>query len=354
MSGKVLLFAQPDSKGEPHKTIQAAGIEIVQPDPGWAPGQPDLDERIAKALRECDAVCAAPIRLTRFGPTILEGSDKLRVVALFTIGTDHVDSDAATEMGILVTHGPTESNWGGVAEGVVANILTMLKKTRERDAFIKAGGWRDQNVWGTHLGSRQEDNWPGSTVGIVGLGRVGTRVADLLRPWKVRILGVDPYIPDAHFAEHGITKTDLNTLLAECDIVTLHTYLNGETRKMIGAPQFARMKPTALLVNASRGPVVDEAALIQALESGRIAGAALDVFEIEPLPADSPLRQMGDKVLLSPHSISGGNTGSGLGVGIKWAGQAVVDALSGKVPTYVFNKAGIPAWQQRFGGKSVL
>ncbi|MGH2365112.1 MAG: NAD(P)-dependent oxidoreductase [Chloroflexota bacterium] len=354
MSCKVLLFAQPDARGEPHKTIRAAGIEIVPPDPSWAPGQANLEESVAKALRECDAVCAAPIRLTHFTRTILEGSDKLRLVALFTIGTDHVDSDAATDMGILVTHGPTESNWGGVAEGVVANMLTMLKKTRERDARIKAGGWRDQDVWGTHLGRRDEDGWAGLTIGIVGLGRVGTRVADLLRPWKVRVLGCDPYIRDAHFAEHGVTKTDLDTLLAESDIVTLHTYLNNETRRMIGAPRFARMKPSAILVNASRGPVVDEQAIIQALQENRIAGAALDVFEVEPLPADSPLRQMGDKVLLSPHSISGGNAGSGLGPAIRWAGEAVVDALSGKVPTYVFNRAAIPGWQQRFGGKSVL
>lgn len=122
---------------------------------------------------------------------------------------------------------------------------------------------------------------------------------------------------------------------------------------MIGGPQLAMMKPTAILVNTSRGFCVDEAALTEALQKGKIAGAALDVFEREPLAADSPLRKMGDKVLLSPHMVSS-NVGSGLKPGIRWATQSVLCALRGEVPDNVYNKEVIPQWQSRFGGKSVL
>ncbi len=219
-------------------------------------------------------------------------------------------------------------------------------------ALVKAGGWRDQAHMGTYLGAR-EDGWAGITVGIVGLGRIGTRLSQLLRPWRVRILGCDPYVSDEHFKEIGVERVDLPTLLSQSDVVTLHVYLNRETRHMIGEPELARMKRTAILLNGARGPIVDEPALIRALQQGVIAGAGLDVFEVEPLPADSPLRQMGDNVLLSPHSIAS-NVGSGLGPAIRWAGDAVVRAMKGELPDHIFNKEVIPAWQQRFGGRSLL
>jgi phosphoglycerate dehydrogenase-like enzyme len=167
----------------------------------------------------------------------------------------------------------------------------------------------------------------------------------------MRILAADPYVPDAKFAEHGVTRVDLATLLRESDVVSLHVVLTRETRQMIGAPQLALMKPTAILINTSRGPCVQEAALTEALLRGQIAGAALDVFEHEPLSLDSPLRNLGDKVLLSPHMVSS-NVGSGLGPGIKWATESVLAALRGEVPDSVYNKEVIPSWKRRFGGKS--
>src|SRR5207253_11273747 len=115
---------------------------------------------------------------------ILQASKNLRIVAKFTIGVDDVDVDAATEMGILVTHGPTESNWGGVAEGTITNMLTLLKKTRERDRYLKTTtGWRDMKLQGTVVGHGEEDGYAGITLGIIGLGRIGSRIARLLRPW---------------------------------------------------------------------------------------------------------------------------------------------------------------------------
>jgi phosphoglycerate dehydrogenase-like enzyme len=234
-------------------------------------------------------------------------------------------------------------------------MLVLLKKVRERDRYLKTdGAWRDPSLVGTYIGARA-DGYTGITIGIVGLGRVGSRLADLLRPWRARVIGCDPYVSDAHFAEHGVQRVDLPTLLQQSDVVTLHCFLNRETRHMIGAPQFQMMKRSAYLLNASRGPVVDEAALVDALQQKQIAGAALDVFEREPLPLDSPLRGFGDNVLLSPHMITN-NVGSGVGPAIGLATGAVLSALRGEVPdeAIIFNREAIPRWRERFGGKVAL
>jgi phosphoglycerate dehydrogenase-like enzyme len=135
-------------------------------------------------------------------------------------------------------------------------------------------------------------------------------------------------------------------------VVSFHVVLTKETRHMLGAAQLALMKPTSVLVNTSRGGVVDEAALAEALERGTIASAAVDVFEDEPLPAESPLRELGSKVLLAPHMASS-NYGSGLGPGITWATESVLKALRGEVPDNVYNKEVIPRWLQRFQGTTV-
>ncbi|HEX6511520.1 MAG TPA: NAD(P)-dependent oxidoreductase [Chloroflexota bacterium] len=355
---KVFVFAPIDPTGATHRRMEQSGCELILGDESWlSPTGSGEDDLIAIA-RDCEAITGTMLRSTSISRRVLESCDKLRIVAKYTIGCDDVDTDAATELGIMVTHGPTESNWGGVAEGVMARMLCLLKKLRESDRHLKSGGeWRDPSLVGTYLGARTEgaraDGYPGVTVGIVGLGRVGSRLADLLRPWKVRILACDPYIPDSHFADHGAQKVDLPALLAESDVVTLHVFLSKETTRLIGEWEFAHMKPSAIFVNAARGPVVDEQALITALQERQIAAAALDVFETEPLPLDSPLRQMDDRVLLSPHMISN-NHGSGLEPAIGWATDSILMALRGEVPDNVFNKDVIPAWCERFAGRPVI
>jgi phosphoglycerate dehydrogenase-like enzyme len=172
----------------------------------------------------------------------------------------------------------------------------------------------------------------------------------------MRVIAYDPYVPDYRFLEFGVEPVDLDTLLRESDVVTLHVILNTETRHMMGAEQFALMKPTAIFVNTSRGGAVDERALARALKSGQIQAAGIDVFEDEPIARDSALRRLGDKVMLSPHMISanqGGGLG-GLGHGSVWAAESVLRALAGELPDHVFNTDVIPLWLERFGGKSVL
>jgi phosphoglycerate dehydrogenase-like enzyme len=355
VSPKVFVFSPIDAAADTYRKLQERGCEIdIAPRPWVSPMAPSPNELIAGA-RDSDVLLGSMIYNTTISRGVMESAKHLRVVAKYSIGCEDIDVEAATELGILVTYGPTESNWGGVAEGTLANMLVLLKKIRERDRFLKTDGpWRDPSLVGRYVGARA-DGYAGLTIGIVGLGRVGSRLADLLRPWRARIIACDPYVEDAHFAAHGVQRVDLQTLLSQSDVVTLHCFLNRETRHMIGAEQFARMKPSAILLNASRGPVVDEAALIEALQQRRIAGAALDVFEREPLPLDSPLRGLGDCVLLSPHMITN-NVGSGVGPAIGMATDAVLQVLGGEVPDegIIFNREAIPRWTARFGGKSLL
>ena len=193
------------------------------------------------------------------------------------------------------------------------------------------------------------DGFPGQTIGLVGLGRIGTRVAQLLAPWRARIIAYDPYVPPAHFLTHGVTAVDYETLLRESDVVSFHVVLTRETRYMFGEEQLKLMKPNAIVLNTARGKVLDEKALARAIDEGRIRGAAIDAFEEEPLPMDSPLRKLGDRVLLSPHSASY-TEGGELRQGVAWATRSVVTALKGGIPDNVYNREVIPRWKERFGG----
>lgn len=351
---KVFVFAPADNEGKTYRMLEELGCELVFGKASWMTPQGDNEEQMSLMAQDTDALIGTSIRSSPITRGVMASSERLRIVAKYTIGVDDIDVEAATELGILVTHAPVESNWGGVAEGTVAMMLTLLKKVREKDEFVRTRGWRDESLASTYIGSRASDGYAGLTVGIVGLGRVGGRFADLLRPWKVRILAYDPYIPKSKFRAHGVEAVDdLSALLRESDVVSLHPILTRETRHMIGAAELTLMRPSAILINTSRGPVVDEAALVNALVKGTITGAALDVFEEEPLPIDSPLRHLGHKVLLSPHMVSSQAGSSGLGLGITWATESVISALKGKLPDNIFNRDAIPRWLERFSGRSL-
>src|SRR5215212_2381502 len=330
-TAKVFIFAPADESGDTHREMESRGCEVVLGSASWMTPQGDNEDAMVAMAANADALSGTSIRSSPITRRIMESSDKLRVIAKCTIGVDDIDVDAATDLGILVTNSPTESNWGAVAEGTVAIMLCVLKKLRERDRFLKTTDkWRDTGLEGTFVGSREEDGYPGITLGIVGLGRIGARVSKLMRPWGIQILACDPYVPSEKFGECGVEQTDLKTLLQQSDVVSLHVTLTKETRHMIGEEEFKLMKPDAVLLNTSRGYVVDEAALARALENDVIAAAALDAFEDEPLAMDSPLRKLGDKVLLSPHMIAS-NRGVGLlGAGVQWGTRSVLAALRGE------------------------
>ena len=347
---RVCIYVPVDSSGESHRLIERAGCEVVLGETSWRTG---IDrDALLELARGADALMGATIKRMPIEAGFLEQVPNLRIISKYSIGVEDVDLDAATEYGVLVTHCPTEANWGGVAEGTLAFMLALLKRVRERDRQVKDGGWRDSSLMGTYLGERQ-DGYPGLTVGIVGLGRCGARVAELLAPWRVRVLACDPYVEAEKFRRCDARSVSLETLLEASDVVTLHVTLTDETRGLIDSEALGRMKSTALMINTCRGAVVDINALCDALEGDRLAGAALDVLPEEPPPGNARVLALGDKVILCPHMVSA-NTPGTLQPAIPWATAATLTALRGEVPEHVYNVDVIPKWLERFGRNPLI
>jgi phosphoglycerate dehydrogenase-like enzyme len=341
----VFVFRAVDASGDSHRALEAAGCAVTVAEPNSG------SRALLEQARAAHALLGATFRGGIIDRAFLESQPQLRIVAKYTIGVDDIDVDAATDLGVLVTYCPTEANWGGVAEGTIAFMLALLKRVRERDVRVKAGGWRSPDLEGVYLGARA-DGYAGLTVGIVGLGRVGRRVAELLVPWRVPVLAHDPYVEERIFARHGARRVGLADLLEQSDVVTLHCSLTEETRGLMNAARLALMKHGAILINTARGAVVDIDALCNAIEQ-RGLRAALDVLPDEPPPARARILALGDRVLLSPHMVAATRGGT-LGPAIPWATADVLSALRGAVPEHVYNVAAVEKWQQRFGGKSLL
>jgi phosphoglycerate dehydrogenase-like enzyme len=250
-------------------------------------GEADEDA-LAERLAPFDAIVAMRER-TPFPRTLLARLPRLRLLVTTGMGNVAIDLDAAREHGIVV------SGTGGVetatAELTWALILALARHIPREDRSVREGGW--QETVGTDLAGR--------TLGLLGLGRLGRRVARVARAFEMETIAWSQNLDPVVAAAAGVTAVaDRDALLAQADVVTIHLRLSDRTRGLIGAAELARMKPGAVLVNTSRGPIVDEAALIEALRSGRLAGAALDVFDVEPLPADHPLRTL-PNALVTPH-----------------------------------------------------
>ena len=349
---KILVFAPREEPPETIAALEGLGCELVFGNRDWQLPRRHDEEAVVEAARDAVALMGTSMRHTPISRRIMQASQRLRVVAKYTVGVDDIDTDAATELGVMVCHAPTESNCFGVAETTVTFMLALFKKIRERDADVRNGKWRELPNFAYYVGSRQTDNFPGQTIGLVGFGRIGTRVAQLLAPWRARIIAYDPYVPPAHFLTHGVKAVDYDTLLREADVVSFHVVLNKETRYMFGERELEldealRDRPQH---RARQGRGREGAG--QGDREGRIRGAAIDAFEEEPLPADSPLRALGDKVLLSPHSAAY-TEGGELRQGVAWATRSVLTALAGKIPDNVYNKEVIPRWKERFGGASI-
>jgi D-3-phosphoglycerate dehydrogenase len=342
----VVIYRPVDTTGDSHRRLEAAGCRLR------TVGEADDLDRALAAAAPVQAVLAASLRGTRLDRDRLVSMPELRIVAKYTIGVDDVDIDAATEHGIVVTHSPTEANYGGVAEGTVAFMLAILKRLAARDRAVRAGHWRSDALVGTYLGARG-DGYPGITVGIIGLGRIGRRVAELMAPWKISLLAADPYIDDEVFARYGAEAVGLEELLGRADVVSVHCQLTGETEGLIDRQRLALMKPGAVLINTARGRIVDVDAVCEALDSGRLGGAALDVFPEEPPPAGSVILRTDDRVILSPH-MAAANRGGTLAAAVPWATEAVLDALAGRIPERVYNGEAVAAWRARFEGKPLL
>jgi len=278
-------------------------------------------ERWELEVVRVDGVISRKGKITR--EQMEKSGGRLKIIARTGVGVDpsRVDLDAAREFKIWVTNMPG-SNAVSVAELAFGQMIALARHTFEANRAVRENRWSDYLSYiGTELA--------GKTIGIVGMGNIGTRMAIRARAFEMNFLVSDPYIPESHVTALGGKLTSLEELLRNADFVTLHCPLTAETKRMIDEPRLGLMKPSAYLINAARGGVVSEDALWRALKEKKIAGAALDVVENEPLRQDHPLLQL-DNVIFTPHI--GAMTLEASKRGEWGAAEEVIRVLEGKKP----------------------
>jgi D-3-phosphoglycerate dehydrogenase len=284
-----------------------------------------------------DALCVMSAAVTR---ATLSGSDrKVKLIARFGVGYDSVDVPACTENGVMLTITP-DGVRRPVAASVIGFVLALAHRMFLKDRLTREGRWGEK---GNYLGS----GLMGRTLGVIGVGNIGMEIFRLAQPFGMHLLGCDPHVPQSAVASLNVTMVDKDKLLREADFISVNTLLDEQTKGLIGAREFALMKPSAYFINTARGPVVVESALIDALRSNRIAGAAVDVFEKEPVAPDNPLLKL-DNVILAPHAIC--HTDECMSLLGQGAFKAAVDLAYVRKPHLIVNTEVLkhPAWTGKF------
>ncbi|MFJ2770915.1 phosphoglycerate dehydrogenase [Streptomyces sp. NPDC087300] len=317
-------YLQPG--GEVDQLLRDAGCRTVFARPADRHGTDEQSLRDAFARAGAVGVVAGT---DPFTSEVLGASPGLRVVGRCGAGYDNVDVAAAARLGIAVTHSPG-ANRIAVAEHVLGLLVGCARGIPQSVADVRAGGWSQPS--GRELA--------GATLGVVGLGSIGRTVARLGLAIGMRVVGHDPFPDEAFLAETGVTALPLEEVLGEADFVTLHLALDTSTRHLIDAAALRRMRPGAYLINTARGGIVDEQALADALAEGRLAGAALDVTEQEPLPSDSPLRAF-DNVLVTGHIA--GATAEARSRSSLMAARQVLDVIAGRTPEHLVDPGTVAA-----------
>jgi D-3-phosphoglycerate dehydrogenase len=300
-------LVSPDAK----QMLLDAGFEIVCNDTGR---KLDRDEQKAM-IADAFAVIAGT---ESYDDDMLAAAPKLKLVVRFGVGTDNFDLDSMKRRGIAVG---VISNNNSVAEFAVALILGIMKNLHRFDNAVREGAW-------SRFTMRE---LKAKTVGILGFGRIGRRLAQLLQGFDVNLIAYDPYMNEEAAAQMNVKSVTLDQLLAESDVISLHIPATPQTHHLINRETIAKMKDGAYLVNTSRGVLIDEAALKEALESGKLAGAALDVFEREPITKDLPLNSL-DNILLAPH-VAALSVETNYNAGITCA-ESVIRVYQGGTPLY--------------------
>jgi D-3-phosphoglycerate dehydrogenase len=310
-----------DKLGAPGlELLQQAGLEIDN-----RPGLKGADLR--DALRKADGVIVRSE--TRLTAELLADPGRLRAVVRAGVGVDNIDLAAATRKGVVVMNTPG-GNTVSTAEHTVTLLMALARHVPAADASVRAGKWERGKFVGTQLA--------GKTLGVVGLGRIGREVARRAAGLDMKVVGFDPFLAPDRAGQLGIEAVQsLDELLPRCDFLTVHTPLTDETRDLIGAAQLARMKRGARVLNCARGGIVSEAALAEALASGHVAGAALDVFVQEP-PGDSPLLKL-PNVVVTPHL--GASTVEAQESVAREAAQLLIDFLTRGVVQFAVNMAAV-------------
>lgn len=316
------------------ETIHSIGLSELRANAETICLENASQEAIEQAIETADA---AIIRVATISGATLKRCSRLKVIGKHGVGFDNIDVATATELGIAVVTTPG-ANADAVAETAVGMMLALLKRIPAAHRLVVENRFAERDA--LSLG-----DVTGKCIGIIGAGRIGSRVARICgKGFNMRVMAYDPYLSGDQIGSMGAEQaTSLSQLLTFADVVTLHTPLNDKTRHMIGPAEFDAMKKTAILINTARGPIVDQAALVQALREKRIRGAALDVFDPEPPEADSPLFELPD-LLLAPH-IAGMSEGS-LQRMAKDVAANVLAVLAGKQPSGLINPAMWPHRRQ--------
>lgn len=313
---RILVADKLESPGL--ELLRDAGFDLEQPE------KPLKDAALREALQRCEGVIVRSA--TKLTAAELAEPGKLKVIVRAGVGVDTIDVDAATRKGILVMNTPS-GNTISTAEQTVALLMSLARHTAAADASMKAGKWERAKFMGTQLA--------GKTLGVIGLGRIGQEVARRCAGMDMKIVGYDPFMTPARASALGIeTVPDVKTLLPRCDFLTVHTPLSDETRNLVDAAGIASMPKGARIVNCARGGIINEDALVEALTSGHLAGAALDVFVEEPVPATHPVLKL-PNVVLTPHL--GASTVEAQVSVAKEAAQLLIDYLGRGVVGFAVN-----------------
>lgn len=300
-------------------TIAPSGLDILRAaedvELDYRPGL--KDDALLEAVAQSDAL------ITRSGTAVtselVNAGTRLRIIGRAGVGLDNVDVEACTARGILVINAPT-ANIMSATEHTMAMLLALCRNIPEAHASVKRGEWTRSKFLGTEL--------DGKTLGVIGLGRIGTRVTTRARGFGMRVIAYDPYIADSVYKEFGAAKVSLDQLLEQADVITVHTPMTDETRSLLGANELAKTKDGVLVLNIARGGIYDEQALADALNSGKVAGAAIDVYVDEPPTPDHPLLNA-KNIILSPHI--GANTIEAQDRVAVQTSEMVIEALRGSI-----------------------
>ena len=312
-----------DTAGKP--TFDPAALRVIEDDPllEWEWFGDGAGEVTTRDFSAFDGICLGgpPVRADCLG-----AGTRTRIIARFGVGYDHCDVRAMTDNGVLFTINP-DGVRRAVATGVLGFVLVLAHCIFALDRLVRGNAWQDRmHHPGTGLAGR--------VLGLIGVGNIGREIFRLARPLELRHIAHDPFVLPAEVQPLGVTLDVFDAVVAQADFLVVSCPLNDRTRGLVGERALGLMKPTAFLINAARGPIVDEAALIRALQSRRIAGAALDVFEQEPTSPDNPLLTL-DNVVLSPHTLC--YTDEALRLMAEGAFRSVRDFFHHRVPNKIIN-----------------
>ena len=311
----IKVFIADDVNEEKLAPLRQAGFTVEK--------ETKLDfDALCEKMKDADGVIVRSA--TRITAELMDKAEKLRVIGRAGVGVDNIDVKAATQRGIVVMNAP-DGNTITTAEHTIALLVSMARNVPQAHAKLQAGTWDKKNFVGVELN--------GKTLGLIGLGRIGKHVAGIAKGFGMNILAFDPFVSKEQATDLGIEVGSLDEVFAKADFITIHTPVTDETRGIIGTDAFAKMKKGVRVVNCARGGLVDETALLEAIENGTVESAALDVFTTEPLPSDSPL--LGNpKIITTPHlgaSTTEAQEGVALTVAEQMRDYLLTGALRGAV-----------------------